>query len=1141
MKTAKKIFILQRRRRRREGSNLLLRLAIGTVATSILLTSLLFFSGIGTVIGIYLYFAKDLPHPRQIEVVEEGFETTKIYDRTGRTLLYEVFDPRLGDRTWVPLDQIPLYMRQATIAIEDRNFYKNPGIDLRGIARALYINILRRGPVQGASTITMQLVRNVLIPPEERYKKLYSRKIKEVILSLEISRRYSKDQILEWYLNTVFYGNLAYGVEAASKVYFGKSVEELDLAECAMLAALPQFPGINPIDAPEEARKRQHLVLDAMLRQGYITAEECVEAKFKEMDIKSGVEERFDIVAPHFSIYVRKLLEGMFGTDLVLRGGLRVYTTLDLKMQNLAERLAREHIANIKERDVSNASVVAIRPRTGEILVMVGSLDYWNEEIDGKVNMATSPRQPGSSFKPFTYVTAFSQGKTPATMVMDVRTAFPDPPFPPYVPANHDRKYHGPQRFRNALACSLNIPAVKVLSMTGVKNVLEMAHRMGITTLREDHYGLSLTLGGGEVKLLDMTYAYSVFANGGVMFGIPIPEEKRIPGYRELDPVAILRVEDRDGNIIWQYTSPEAKRVLSPQLAYLITDILSDNRARIPTFGYENKLQLSRPAAVKTGTTEDFRDGWTIGYTPQLVCGVWVGNTDNKPMRKVGGSRGAAPIWHGFMEEVLAPLPVENFERPPGLIDVEVCSISGELPNEHCPNKVKEIFIQGTEPTIYCRVHQVFKVNKETGKLATVYTPPELVEERVYEIYPPEAADWVRENNIPQPPTEYDDIYGPIPAGDVAILSPSPYAYISKGVVILGNAKSWDFKLYRLEYGQGLNPSAWSRIGEDKYYQVENGPLDFWDVSSLEGLYTLKLTVVEKSGNYKQSSIQVTVDNISPTVSIGHPYEGKVYVMEEDEWVNIQANATDNVSMDRVEFYLDERLIAISTVPPYNKQWTITMSDTIPIPGMVVTATQPITNPDGTISTEVITLTYVVSDTQTGALIQYFSNGMTIISDTHGYTETHLIHVVAFDSAGNKAESEKVRIYVIHKREEPNSSVALSSTISATSVFFRRGSASILPSLSMIVTRFVSTPKPLSGEVMSFATMRSSFFLSNLALAFSTKSSVSAANPTTTSGLAISSLLLATSDRMSGFLTNRRVISSLSSFLIFLLARFSTR
>ncbi|MGQ9625909.1 MAG: penicillin-binding protein [Anaerolineae bacterium] len=1033
MDSREKIFVLNRRHRHKnKRPGLLTWLLLGTVAFIFLITSVAFLATVGAIVGVYAYYAKDLPDPEAIETEQEEFETTKIYDRYGN-LLHEVFDPKRGDRTYVPLQQIPLYMRQATIAIEDRSFYTNLGINLRGLARALLAN-LQGESIQGGSSITQQLVKNVLIPSEERYQRLYSRKIKETIMALEITRRYpgveGKDQILEWYLNTVFYGSHAYGVEAAAQVYFGKHIWELDLAECAMLAALPQFPGLTPIHAPEEAKKRQKLVLEAMVQEGYITPAQAEEAGKEELRVKP-VEERFDInpAAAHFALYVQDLLEEKYGPDMVARGGLRVYTTLDPELQRIAQEAARKHIKELeedkkKDYNVHNAAVVIINPRTGEILAMVGSLDYKNKEIDGQVNVALAPRQPGSAFKPFTYVTALAQGHTLATMVMDVRIC-PNPFDPSWCPENYDRKYHGPQRMRLALARSYNIPAVKFLDMVGVGNVIKTAHRMGINTLNRDldFYGLSLTLGGGEVTLLDMTYAYSVFATGGVMNGKPIPPDKVRPGYRELNPVSILRVEDRNGNVLEEFRHPKGERILSEQLAYLMNTVLSDNQARVAAFGANNALQLKdRPAAVKTGTTDDFRDAWCIGWTPQIAVGVWVGNSDNEPMNRLPGSRGAAPIWNEIMEKALSGKPVETWEEPPGLKRVQVCSVSGLLPTEHCPHKVWEIFIEGTEPTTYCDIHQVFRINRETGKLATVYTPPELVEEKVYEIYPPEAADWVRESGIEQPPKEYDTIVGTGPVqGDVAIISPPPYAYIRGGVVITGNAKGPDFQLYRLEYGEGLNPSAWIQIGGDHYEQRDNAPLEYWEVSGLNGLYTLQLSVIDRNQNYRQAAIQVTVDNIPPQVKVEHPEDGALYIMEKDEYVNIKADASDNVSMDKVEYYLDNKLINTTTVAPYNQKWTITMSDTIPIPGHAITWTEFITGPDGIPVPQVITYTQVfteeafITDTLVTTYTQVFSDGMMVISSTLGYTESHLIHVIAYDAAGNKTESEKVRIYVAHK------------------------------------------------------------------------------------------------------------------------------
>jgi penicillin-binding protein 1C len=1039
MDTQERVWLMRRRRQRRERAHggvgrIVLRLAAGLVIIALLSNLFALLAAVGSAAGVYAYYAKELPDPNEIVTRQEKFETTKIYDRTGQVLLMEVIDPRRGDRTLLPLEQIPEDFRNATIALEDKTFYSNPGIDPTGIVRAFLLNLQGKG-VQGGSSITVQLVKNILIPEEERYQISYARKIKEAILALEISRLHSKDQILEWYLNTNFYGNWAIGVEAAAQVYFGKHAQELTLAECAMLAPIVQYPAMNPIDNPDEAKKRQKIALDRLVAEGYITQTEADAAYAEPLQIHTSLLTRYDILAPHFSMYARKQLEDLYGAELLYRGGLKVYTTLDMDIQRIAEEEARAQVAKLQEdkKDVTNAAVVVMRARTAESLAMVGSIDYWNEEIDGNVNVAVAPRQPGSSFKPFSYVTAFHQGHTTSEMVMDVHTCFDDYPNPPYCPENYDRKYHGAQSFRTALARSYNIPAVKVLNLVGVGNVIRTAHAMGINTLDKDldYYGLSLTLGGGEVWLLDMVYAYSVFANGGVMMGQPAKLPRS--GFRQLDPVSILRVEDTNGQVLWQYTQPEARNVvladgreLSPQEAYLLTNVLSDNNARAAAFGTNSALRLSRPAAAKTGTTTDFRDVWTVGYTPQIVTGVWVGNNDNTPMEGVSSVRAAAPIWHnvmeriyneGYAQRILGEL-VENFPRPSGLTTVEVCAVSGLLPTEHCPNRVKALFIEGTEPTQYCNVHRVERVNRQTGKLATACTPPELVEERVYEIYPPEAADWVREQGIPQPPTQRDEIYGCSPqGGEVAILDPTLGGHVKDVVPIRGNARSGDFNFYRLEFGEGLNPSAWSQIGGDHYNQVDDNVLEFWDVRGLQdGLYTVQLTVVDHSQDFRRATIYVTVDNTPPQAAVGYPWPGRVYELETDEWANLAADVSDNVQIDKVEFYLDDELLGFSVVEPYAVKWVLEMRDKKPNPRMEpIYETRPITNPDGSWTTEQVTVTWVEVSPDRKTITQTWESGMMVVSSTTGYTESHVVHVVAFDAAGNKTESEKVRFYIIHK------------------------------------------------------------------------------------------------------------------------------
>lgn len=961
-----KAHLIRKRRRPRTGSRaglfagMAAGIATGSVAIFFTAIALSIALVIGSGVAVYAYFARDLPDPGAIEQVQEQFKTVKIYDRTGQHLLYEVVDPR-GDRTYVTLDQIPIFIQQATVAMEDKNFYTNPGIDLFGIGRALLSN-LRGESVQGGSTLTVQLVKNVLIDPEERYQVSYSRKIKEAILALEISRRYpgreGKDRILEWYLNSNYYGNHAYGIEAAARVYFGKHVQELTLAEAAMLQPIPQYPAMNPIDNPSIAKTRQELVLDTMVRQGYLDAEEAYAAKQEELVIRQSTE-RYEMQAPHFAIYVRDLLEREYG-EAMYRRGLRVYTTLDWDIQNLAQEAASTNITEYGvPNDANNAAAVVIRPQTGEILAMVGSVDYYNEEIDGQVNMAVSPRQPGSSFKPYVYLTAFEQGYTAGTVVMDIPTTFPDPPNEPYSPMNIDLKYHGALTLRSALACSYNIPAVKLMDMVGITNVIQMARRLGITSLTDDYYGLSTALGSHEIKLLDHVYAYSVLANNGVMAGQPVNAWEQRPGFRELDPVAILLVEDSEGNILKQYTQPETQQVVEHKYVYILQSILSDPAARAPAFGASanNLILPDRQVASKTGSTNDNADAWTMGFTPQYAVGVWIGNADRTRMNRLLGSTGAGPIYHAIMEGLHEGEPAINFEQPAGIVTERICTLSGLLATDNCPDTITEIFVEGTQPSSYCTSHQVFRVNKETGKLATVYTPPELVEERVYEIYPPEAADWVRTEGIPQPPTEYD----PLPednssALEVAITGPTPYQYVKGVVEVTGNARIANQVVFRLRYGEGLNPSAWMTIGSEHGHQVDNGVLEYWDTSGLSGLYTLQLSVVDQGGGERLANVQVTVDNQPPQVTLNYPFPGSSHSRDDVEgaWFTIQADAVDNLRMDRVEYFLDGTSVGISTVSPY-------------------------------------AFKVMLSDVELG---------------------THEVWVVAYDAAGNSTETEHVQVNV---------------------------------------------------------------------------------------------------------------------------------
>ncbi|MBP7692922.1 MAG: transglycosylase domain-containing protein [Anaerolineales bacterium] len=974
--------IVRRRQARRQaaqrGGRRWLRWAAGAGAAMALSLTALSLAVAGLAGAVYAYFTQDLPSAEALQAAfssanPEFFQTTRLYDRTGQAVLLEVIDPRGGDRQYVAYNALPPEIISATVALEDQTFFTNPGYDVAGLARALVSN-LQGQAIQGGSSITQQLVKNTLIPLEQRALRSYDRKAREILLAAEITRRYSKEQILEWYLNTNFYGNLAYGVDAAALVYFGKHAAALTLAEAAVLAAIPQSPGLNPADNPELAQERQGVVLAVMAREGFITAAQADAARAAVLTFQPPVK-RFDVQAPHFAVWARQQTEqlldrqGLDGADYVNRGGLKIYTTLDLTLQRQAECVAQTQVARLsgaaaetvvpayggrpcdaaaflpalgretagQDYHVTNAAVVALDPRSGEVLALVGSADYWNAAIAGSFNVAVDGlRQPGSAFKPFTYLEAFRQGYAPATMVLDVRTLFPNPQggggattAEPYEPENYDRKFHGPVSMRQALARSYNLPAVDTLNKVGVDNVIRLAQRLGINTLETGGYGLALTLGGGEVTLLDLTYAYSVFANQGVMAGGAVPADQLRPGFRQLDPVVILRVEDQAGRVLYQH-APQTQPVLSPELAYLLTDVLSDNEARAAAFGSDNPLLVKGwRAAAKTGTTNDFRDNWTVGYVPELAVGVWAGNADNTPMLGVSGLAGAAPIWHALLTYATQAFTAQSWTAPAGIVRVTVCEPSGLLPTPYCPSTREEVFLSGNEPTVPDTVWQPVIINRETGRRATACTPPELAEERVFQVLPPEAAEWAAAARLPQPPAEYDAIgTACLPAGNVAILEPAPFSYLRGTVTITGTAKAENFAFFRLQYGPGLYPTAYTQVEGDRYDQMENGWLQTWNTQGLDGLYSLQLVVVKNDPNggpytFETSSVPVTIDNRPPTVSLMAPAPGQVYSVS-DETVVLQPQVGDNLSLTRVDFYVDGALWERVTTAPYSTRWPIT-------------------------------------------------------------------------------------------------------------------------------------------------------------------------------------------------------------------------
>lgn len=769
-------------------------------------------------------------------------KSTKIYDRTGKILLYDVHDSI--KRQVVPFDQISKNVKNATIAIEDDQFYQHGGVQLTAILRAFLANLGAGAARQGGSTITQQLVKNSLLTKD----KSWTRKFKELVLAIKLERQLSKDEILAHYLNEIPYGGSIYGVEEATQTYFGKNASDLTLAEASYLAAMPKAPTYySPYGSHrQDLDTRHNVVLKRMAELGFITKEEQAIASREKVVFLPPSD--YGIKAPHFVMWVRDNLEQKYGGAALNSRGLKVITTLDWPLEEKAENIVRQYAKdNLAKYQAKNAGLVALDPKTGQVLVMVGSKDYFDTAEEGNFNITLAHRQPGSAFKPFAYAEAFNKGFTPETMLFDVQTQFDttcnDVGGSCYKPRNYDGNFRGPISLRNALAQSINIPSIKVLYLAGLADTLDLAKRMGIESLgNANQYGLTLVLGGGEVSLLDMTSAYGVFANEGV----------RLPY------TAILRVEDDTGKVLEEF-SPRPREVLPINTARLISDILSDNEARTPIFGANSPLRFSdRTLAAKTGTTNDSKDAWVLGYTPSLVTGAWVGNNDNTPMEKQAAGWIVAPLWHSFVAEALKDRPVESFTKPE--------PTSTELP------PVMRGFWQG---------NQSYFTDKISGKLATEYTPPELQAEHVltqvhsilywldrqqdpqFALWETPVRRWAAAQNMKEEtdadiPTAIDDVHRPEFQPTLGVSSPdSSHRYPAGSLITFRSRYSGRFPLGQLEFF--LN---------DQYLgSVKSAPFDYSfvpnDSPNLREQNTLRVVVRDVVGNRNDITVPLLLSGIN--------------------------------------------------------------------------------------------------------------------------------------------------------------------------------------------------------------------------------------------------------------------------------------
>ncbi len=879
--------------------------------------------GVVLIAVMFLYYSKDLPDPNKL-LDRNVPQSTKIYARDG-SLLYEIHGEY--KRTLVTLDQIPPLAQEATIAIEDKSFYKEGGVSLTGTARAILTDILSGRKAQGGSTITQQFVKNAILTDN----KSIDRKIREVILAIAIDAHFSKSQILQLYLNEIPYGRNAYGVEAASETYFNKSSKDLGLAESAYLAAMIQAPTYYNPSGPhrQDLDARKNTVLQLMQQQGYIDQSQEKQAQAEVVNfsqITNGIK------APHFVLWVEDYLNSKYGESTLEQGGLQVYTTLDPRLQSIAETAVKNDVDKESVKyNAHNAALVAIDPKTGQVLAMVGSKDYFgtpepagctpgkNCWFEPNVNVALSQRQPGSSIKPYVYGTAFKQGfnYSPASLLIDVVTDFGTYNGKDYIPHNYNDQSYGPVSMRQAFAGSLNVPAVKTLALVGVDNAVQTAHDLGITSPLAD-CGLSLVLGGCEVRLLDHVAAYSVIANEGVKN----PE------------TPILKILDKDGNVLEQYQS-RPQTVLDPQDAYELISIMTDNDARAFIFGANSPLILpNRVVAAKTGTTDNWHDGWTLGFTPSLVAGVWAGNNDGTLLKQgADGVVVAAPIWHDFMQQALATSTPETFTVPPGITQVTVDSVSGLLPTDATPQTKTETFASYSVPTAYDDVHIKVPFDSTTGQPATSLTPPQNITYKFYKVLHSEMPNnpnwenpvvaWALANGYSYPPNEATTT--PITSNGqgptVNILDPADGETITQMPFPVTVSAVSSNPIARVDLS----------IDGEFYQSLSAAPFVFTINKNLtDGPYTIAAHAVDSTGATSDTSVSINLSVAAP-LTLTQPADQSVL-----QFPAVITAASNNL-FDSVSFYYQNsqgqtKLIGPAQNTDHTDQYHYTISWQTPLP-----------------------------------------------------------------------------------------------------------------------------------------------------------------------------------------------------------------
>jgi membrane peptidoglycan carboxypeptidase len=848
---------------------------------------------------------------------------TRLYDNSGQHILYEIENPGIK-RRYIPVnpdaaEHISAQLIQATIALEDPGFWDEPGFSFK--------NLTSSKPV----TLAERLVDELLLANEPQG---ITRAIRLHILSAQLVARYSRTQILEWYLNSASYGHMAYGTESAAQLYFGKPTSQINLAEAAMLVAVQEAPALNPLDAPIAARERQQDVLDRLLEAGAISQADFKAAqsyKLKLQPVKTAPIQ----TATAFTHLVLDQLGEQFGQDRLARGGLRVITTLDYDLQQELTCSARTQLKRLqgKSSEVTLpggkpceaarllptlpsdntplpasllASALILDPKNGQVLAMLGDSDT-SKEKTGSIK-----HQPGSLLTPFVAVAGFARGLSPASLVWDIPSSLPEglQEHP-----NPDGKFHGPERLRIAIANDYLAPISQILEQVGVMNVWRLAEPMGLTSLSAADKPQELLYDGGNTSLLQIAQAYSTFDNLGEQTGFKSQETEN------LSPATVISVEDLNGRKLLENGQPEKQAVLSQQLAYLVHHVLRDETARWPSLGYPNTLEIGRPSAAKIGEVEGKQEVWAVGYTPQRLAVFWLGLPDNSDETLTIDPKAAAGAWHALMQYANRDLSAEDWTAPAGITTVDVCDPSGMLPTQDCPTVVSEVFLNGNEPTRPDTLYRVFQINRETGKLATVFTPLSMIEERNFMVVPPEAQAWAHSAGLAVAPTDYDAIQPPQSQPDVQITDPPLFGYVHGKVALQGTAAGDNFKSFRVQVGEGLNPRNWLQVGNESSQPVKDGLLATWDTQGLDGLYAIRLFVVRENQQIDNATIQVTVDNTAPQVKITYPGPNQEVKAPGDQTITLSADASDTVGLSKIEWILDGQKIGENQQAPYNLAW----------------------------------------------------------------------------------------------------------------------------------------------------------------------------------------------------------------------------